>query len=139
MKIFVAASYSSQVDYGTGEVFPEYKTWLEDNLDRLERFGHTVFCALRADKYKINDADPAEAFSLDEHEIEMADGMLAFLTDKVSAGVQTEIGIAIAKRKHVVLAHLPEHPLGYFNSAIVKAGQASELILPLESDPFIAK
>lgn len=137
MKVFVATSYSSQVNYNTGEVFPEYKIWLEDNLKRLERFGHTIFCALRADQYKINDADPAEAFSLDEYEIEAADGMLAFVTDTVSAGVQTEIGIAIAKRKNVVLAHLAEHPLGYFNGAIVQAGQATELILPLESDPFI--
>ena len=63
--------------------------------------------------------------------------MLAFLTDKVSAGVQTEIGIAIAKRKNVVLARHEEHPLTYFNGAIIKAGQASELILPLESDPFV--
>lgn len=136
MRVFVAASYSSQVNYETGEVFPEYQAWLEGNLDKLEKLGHTVFCALRADQYKINDADPAEAFSLDEAEIDAANGMLAFVTDKVSAGVQTEIGIAIAKRKHVVIAHLEEHPLAYFNGAIVKAGQASELILPMASDPF---
>lgn len=136
MKIFVAASYSSQVNYETGEVFPEYKEWLEGNLERLEKFGHSVFCALRADQYKINDADPAEAFSLDEYEISRANAMLALVTDRVSAGVQTEIGIAIAKRKQVVIAHLEEHPLEYFNRAIIKAGQANELILPFESDPF---
>jgi hypothetical protein len=62
--------------------------------------------------------------------------MLAFVTDKVSAGVQTEIGMAIAKGKQVVIAHLEEHPLTYFNAAMVKAGQARELILPIKSDPF---
>jgi len=46
-----------------------------------------------------------------EAEIKTADGMLAFVTDKVSAGVQTEIGMAIAQRKPVVIAHLREHPL----------------------------
>lgn len=136
MKIFVAASYSSQVDYDTGQVFPEYREWLEDNLKILEDLGHTVFCALRADQYKINDADPAEAFSLDEAEIEAADGMLAFVTDRVSAGVQTEIGMAIAKKKQVVIAHVTEHSLDYFNKAIILAEQATELILPITSDPF---
>jgi nucleoside 2-deoxyribosyltransferase len=120
MKIFVAASYSSQVNYETGEVFPEYKAWLEDNLERLEKFDHTLFCALRADKYKINDAD----------------GMLAFLNDKVSAGVQTEIGMAIAQKKPVVLAHTKDVELAYFNRALVLAGQAREFIMPIIADPF---
>lgn len=138
MKVFVAASYSSQINYHTGEVFPEYKELLEGNLEFLEGLGHTVFCALRADGYKINDSDPAEAFSLDEAEIEKADAMLAFVTDKVSAGVQTEIGMAIAKKKLVVIAHLGEHALGYFNDAIILAGQAKEQKLPIISDPFAA-
>ena len=136
MKIFVAASYSSQVNYETGEVFPEYKAWLEQNLEKLEKYDHTVFCALRADHYKINDANPAEAFSLDKKEIESADGILAFVTDKISAGVQTEIGMAIAKKKQVVIAHNAEHQLAYFNQAIVLAGLASEIVMPITSDPF---
>ena len=136
MRIFVAASYSSRVYYETGKVFPEYQAWLENNLESLENLGHTVFCALRADQYKINYTDPAEAFSLDEAEIMAADGMLAFVTDKLSAGVQTEIGMAIAMKKQIVIAHVAEHPLAYFNQAIVLAGQASEVVLPITSDPF---
>lgn len=136
MKIFVAASYSSQVNYETREVFPEYKAWLEHNLKTLERYGHSVFCALRADHYKINDANPAEAFSLDEEQIDATDGMLAFVTNEVSAGVQTEIGMAIAKKKQVVIAHNAEHQLAYFNQAIVLAGLASEIVMPITFDPF---
>lgn len=136
MKIFVAASYSSQVNYETGEVFPEYKEWLEGNLTQLEKFGHAVFCALRADQYRINDNNPAEAFSLDESEIEKLDAMVAFVSDMVSAGVQTEIGMAITQKKLFVLAHLAEHSLAYFNQAIVLAGQASEAMLPMVADPF---
>lgn len=139
MKIFVAASYSSQVNYETGEVFPEYKEWLEDNLERLEKFGHTVFCALRADGYKMNDVNPAEAFSLDEAQIEAAEGMIAFVNKSVSAGVQTEIGMAIAQKKPVVFARTPEDELAWFNRAIVLAGQASEVMLPLDSDPFTSQ
>ena len=138
MKLFVAASYSSRVNYETGEVFPEYREWLEENLELLEKFGHAVFCALRADGYRINDANPAKAFSLDEAEIKKADAMVAFVTDEVSAGVQTEIGMAIAQKKPVVIAHLAKHGLAYFNQAIVVANQAREVILPIESDPFAA-
>lgn len=141
MKIFVSASYSSQVNYDTGEVFYEYKEWLESYLKCIEGFGHTVFCALRFDDYKLSCGDPAEAFSLDEREIDSSDFLIALITDEISAGVQTEIGMAIAKGKRVFIAHLAKHSLGYFNQAIILAGQARELILPetglLGFDPFV--
>lgn len=132
MNIFVAASYSSQVNYATGEVLPEYKEWLENILTLIEKQGHIVFCALRADQYKINDADPAAAFSLDMKHIHESDAILALLSDKVSAGVQTEIGVGVALGKVVVMAHDLEDKLTYFNAAMVKAGVAKELSLPLE-------
>lgn len=136
MKIFVAASYSSQVNYQTGVVNPDYKNWLEHNLERLEGFGHGVFCALRFDEYRINNANPAEAFTLDETNIEAADGILAFVTEEVSAGVQTEIGLAVALKKQVVLAHLPGVKLAYINQAIVLSGKAKKVVLPFDTDPF---
>lgn len=130
MKIFVAASYSAHVDYGTGEVLPEYKQWLEEVLSQIESLGHTVFCALRADKYKINNDDPASAFSLDLQHIKESDALIALLSDKPSAGVQTEVGVAVALNKQVLLAHKPEHELSYFNAAMVKANMAKEVGLP---------
>ena len=125
MNIFVATSYSTRVNYDTGEVLPEYKQWLETTLKSLEAYGHTIFCALRADKYKINDSNPAEAFKLDTERIKMSDGLIALLDDEVSVGVQTEIGYALALNKKVVLAHSPNHELRWFNKAIIQAGQAS--------------
>jgi hypothetical protein len=139
MKLFVAASYSSQVNYATGEVFPEYKEWLENTLGVIEALGHTVFCALREDQYKINDSDPAAAFSLDLEHIEGSEGLLALLTDKPSAGVQTEVGVAVALKKRVWLAHLPEHPLAYFNEAMVRAGVVQEVELPLTAQSLEAQ
>lgn len=136
MNIFVAASYSAHVNYETGEVSPEYKKWLEDNLTTIEGFGHEVFCALRADGYRINDADPAEAFRLDIKQIEAADALIAFVNARVSAGVQTEVGYALALSKKVILAHLPDTELSWFNQAIVKAGEAKEVTLPLDPDSF---
>lgn len=134
MKVFVAASYSSKVDYETGEVFAEYKDWLEDILGTFEKLGHTVFCALREDGYKINDADPANAFRLDIEHIEQSDAILALLGSTASAGVQTEIGIAVALKKRVLLAHLPEDQMGYFNDAMLRAGAVQELELPFNTD-----
>ena len=130
MKIFVAASYSSKVNYDTGEVFAEYKAWLEEILGQLEAAGHTVICSLREDKYRINDADPAGAFRLDTYTIASCDALLALLNDHVSAGVQTEIGFALALDKKVILAHKSEDKLAYINSAMVKASSATELMLP---------
>lgn len=134
MKVFVAASYSSQVNYETGEVFPEYKEWLEKTLGIIEALGHMVFCALREDQYKINDSDPAAAFSLHMEHIQESDILLALLGDKPSVGVQTEIGVGVALKKRVFLAHLPEHELAYFNSAMVKSGVTQEFELPFTEE-----
>ena len=131
MNVFVSASYSSKVNYDTGEVFPEYKEWLEDILHMIERQGHIVFCALRADQYKINNADPVAAFSLDMKHIKESDAILALLSDKVSAGVQTEIGVGVALNKQVIIAHRSDEALAYFNAAMVKAKVVRELELPL--------
>lgn len=139
MKIFVAASYSAKVDYSTGDVYPEYREWLEAILWQLESYGHDVVCALRDDNWRINDLEPAQAFKLDEQKIRDAEGMLALVSDTVSAGVQMEMGMALAQKKKVVIAHEKVDQLAYFNQAVVALGQASEVLLPITSDPFLNK
>lgn len=134
MKIFVGTSYSTKVNYDTGEVFPEFQVWLENILLILEQAGRETFCAMRADGYKINDADPAKAFFLDMEHIQESDAMLMFTDDHISAGLQVEIGVGAALKKKVILAHLPEHKLAYFNAAMVQSGTVKELLLPLDSD-----
>lgn len=131
MKIFVAASYSSQVNYETGKVNSEYKNWLESELISLEEQGYQVFCALRADGYIINDVDPAKAFHLDIDQIKSSDILLAYVTDNPSAGVQTEIGYALALGKKVVIAHEEGHKLAYFNQAMLMANQVREITYPV--------
>jgi hypothetical protein len=111
---------------------PEYKAWLEEILKQLESEGHTVFCALRADQYKINDTDPAAAFSLDLEHIQASDVLLALLGDKPSVGVQTEIGVAVGLGRRVILAHKPEEKLAYFNAAMLRAGVVQDTTLPLD-------
>jgi hypothetical protein len=50
-----------------------------------------------------------------------------------------EMGMALAQKKLVVIAHDSIDQLAYFNQAVVSLGQASEVILPIESDPFLNK
>ncbi len=64
MRIFVAASYSSQLNYKTGEARAKYKLWLESELRSIEKLSNEVFCVLREDRDKINDVDPAVALLL---------------------------------------------------------------------------
>ena len=137
MKVFVAASYSAKVDYSTGDVYPEYRAWLEGILGQLESYGHEVVCALRDDNWRINDLEPAQAFKLDEQKIVNAEGLFALVSDTVSAGVQMEMGMALAQKKKVVIAHEKVDQLAYFNQAVVALGQANEVLLPITSDPFV--
>jgi nucleoside 2-deoxyribosyltransferase len=142
MKIFVATSYSSKVDYATGRVFPEYRDFLEHQLAVIEQQGNTVFIAIRADGYRINNDDQAAAYRLDLEEIRKCDVLIAFLDEKVSAGVQTEIGIALAFGKRVLLARPAGVEPEYFNQALVRAGVAREIALPLNASStatFLAK
>jgi nucleoside 2-deoxyribosyltransferase len=133
MKIFVATSYSSKVDYTTGRVFPEYRDFLERQLTVIEQLGNTVFIAIRADGYRINSDDQAAAYRLDLEEIKKCDVLIAFLGEKVSAGVQTEIGIALALGKRVLLARPAGVEPEYFNLALIRASVAREIALPLDA------
>ena len=133
MKLFIAASYSAKVDYATGQVEPKYREWLESLLTMLEQQGHTVFCALRADQYRINNADPAAAFKLDIDHLDESEAILALITDQVSAGVQTEIGYAIAANKKVILVHSEDDKIAFFNAAMIKAKVAQEVMLPAKT------
>lgn len=65
--------------------------------------------------------------------IEESDTLLALLGD-ISAGVQTEVGIALALGRTVFLAHAPDQPLAYFNAAIVQSAAGQEILLQEKVD-----
>lgn len=132
MKVFIAAAFSTKVNYDTGDVFPEYKEWIELMIDQVEAAGHEVYCALKEDQFKINDADPVGAYNMDMSHIDSSDVLLALVDETASTGVQMEVGYAIAKGKRVYLAHDPEVKLAWFNDTMVKAGAVTELTYPLD-------
>ncbi len=47
-----------------------------------------------------------------------------------------EMGMALAQKKVVAIAHEKVDQLAYFNQAVIALGQASEVLLPIISDPF---
>lgn len=131
--IFVALSYSSKVDYETGLVFPDYRTWVEKFLNEIEAQGHRVFCSLREDEYKINNLDKAVAFEMDYQKIKERDVLLAVTEKQVAGGVQNEIGIAQGLGKMVIIAHDYQTPLTYMNQGAVESASTNthELTLPI--------
>lgn len=134
--IFVAASFSSKVNYETGIVFPEYKGWLEKILTEIEGNGHKVYCALREDDYKINQRDPLEGYRWDKKYLRASDVVLALLDKKASEGVSTEAGMAIEAGKTLILGHDYQVPLGWFNQNAVADGDAHDLVLPFNFIEF---
>jgi nucleoside 2-deoxyribosyltransferase len=122
-RIFLATSFSSQVNYDTGEVYPDFRAGLEKVLQALrEQPDIQVFCAIEAENWKITTTPPDEGVQHDLAEIDSSDVLVALIESKPSAGLQFEIGYAVAKGKRVVLAASAGEELAYFNQGVVGAG-----------------
>jgi hypothetical protein len=117
MKIFLSVSFSHQVD-AQGAINPAYRSDLEILIQKLEEENHEVFCAPRAEGWRVTDHDPVHALRADFKEIDGADVYVAVLTDRVSAGVQLETGYALARDKRIVLASPSGTPLEWTNNAL---------------------
>jgi hypothetical protein len=126
MKVFLSVSYSSQVD-STGKVIPAYRKELEAAIGALEKVNHEVYCAPREDRWTLNDTSPAEAFNVDMQNVANCELFIAFIGNRISAGIQMEIGYALANGKQIVLALPSTDELGYVNQGLVESGNA-ELI-----------
>jgi nucleoside 2-deoxyribosyltransferase len=127
MKIFLSVSYSSQIA-ADGAVHPEYRANLEAVMAPLEKAGHTVFCAPRADKWKINDLKPDEAFELDKKTVAETDVVVAFFGDSVSAGIHFELGLAYSQNKTIILAREKNVKLPYVDTGLLAQPNVHELV-----------
>ncbi len=135
--LFLSVSYSAQVD-AQGRILPEYRTGLERTLSIFEDRQHKVFCAPREDGWKLNDMSPAEAFLLDVAEIEKSDVFIAFVGNRISDGIQLELGFALAKGKRIILLNQVDETLSYINKGMVESGRA-ELITFANQDDLAQK
>lgn len=135
MKVFIATSFSSKVDYSTGQIYPEFRQWLENNiLKPIKESGLDYFCAIEKESWKINDEDPAQAVTEDFNNLKSCDALLVILDEEVSPGLQIEIGIACERKMPIILAHQKDVKLKWSNQALIDAKFAEELILPITKD-----
>lgn len=120
MKIFLSVPFS---DYVTelGVVQEAYAVQIQSLLKGLRSKGHTVYCALEYTGYKIGgDHSPEEELQHDLNEIEASDLMVVLLEEKLSAGVQIELGYSYAKQKKVALYQVGK--IAWSNAAFAKLG-----------------
>lgn len=121
-KVFLSTSFSGKVEV-SGEVLPEFRAFIEAILDALREEDLEVFAAVEDEGWMIANDVPAEiGVQKDLAEIDAADVVVALVHDKPSAGVQFEIGYAVAKGKQVILARHEHEQLAYFNQGVVSSG-----------------
>jgi nucleoside 2-deoxyribosyltransferase len=122
-KIFLSTTITNQLDSKTGMVLPAFKAELQAVLKELRKQPDVeVFCAAEDGGWKFTAEVPAEGVVHDIAHVDAADILVAIVHDAISAGVQFEIGYAVAKQKPVVLAMEAGHELAYFNKGLVGAG-----------------
>lgn len=122
-KVFLSTSFSGQVDEATGSVLPVFRQEIEQLLEKLRKSELEVYAAVEQEGYMISaDVPPEVGVRKDIDEIDAADVMVALVDDKPSAGVQFELGYAVAQKKQVILASMTGAKLTYFNQGLVSAG-----------------
>ena len=127
MRIFLASSFSDQIDPQTKQVFVDYKVFTEYLLKGLREEVGEVFCALEHEKWQVGEEPPEIGLLRDIEEINASDCVVAMVNDKPSAGVQFELGYAVAKGKRVILARAADHQLSWFNQGTVGAGLVTHI------------
>jgi len=132
MKIFLATAFSSKVDE-TGKVLLEFRKPVEQLLELLRK-NNQVFCAAEYEGWQYFNAAPEVGAKLDLEEVAKADVLLALLTEKVSAGVQIEIGYALGQGKQVIIATMPGVKLSYFTQGVANLGLAKHVVYQDSAD-----
>lgn len=127
-KVFLSTSFSGKIDPANGSVLPDFRNELEIILEALRKNSEVeVFCAVEQENWSVNDVLPEVGVQRDLEEIDNADVMLALIEEAVSAGVQFEIGYAVAKGKQVILASAAGASVAYFNQGVVSNGMMTML------------
>ncbi len=122
-KVFLATSFSHQLDPATGEVVPEFRSFIEQLLKGLrETEDLEVFCALEYEGWRQGIQPPEIGVLKDLEEVDRADVVVCLTHDRPSAGVQFELGYAVAKGKQVIIAATTEGQLAYYNQGVVSSG-----------------
>jgi hypothetical protein len=124
--IFLATSFSGQVDYDTGIVLPEYRKTVEDVISSIRRVSRfSVYAAIEEENWVISQEPPEVGVARDLEKIDESENLLALMPkDLVSAGLQFEIGY-VSSRPFVATEVGTE--LGYFNQGLANLGKIIHL------------
>jgi hypothetical protein len=122
-KVFLSTSFSGKVNEMTGEVLPEFRKEIEGILEALRKSGDLdVFCAVEDEGWSIDNTPPEVGVKHDIERVDTSDVLIALVEDVISAGVQFELGYAVAKGKQVILASAMNAKVAYFNQGVVSNG-----------------
>jgi len=128
-KVFLSTSFSGKVEEQSGQIVPEFRAFIEQVLAGLRKDDMAeVFCAVEHEGWLIaNDIPPEVGVKKDIEELNKAEVLVALVHDKPSAGVQFDLGYAVAKGKRVILASHQGEQLAYFNQGAVSSGFMTHL------------
>lgn len=122
-KVFLATSFSHKIDEATGLVLSEFRAEIETILEGLRKTGDfEVFCAVEDEGWRMGEDLPEVGVRHDLDQIGSSDVMLALVEDSVSAGVQFELGYAVAKGRQVIVAIRAGIKAAYFNQGVISNG-----------------
>lgn len=122
-KVFLSTSFSGKIEYPSGDVLPSFRKEIETVLEALRKTGDLeVFCAVEDEGWNIGNTPAEVGVKHDLEEVGKADVLLALVEETISAGVQFELGYAVAQGKQVILASAIDAKVAYFNQGVVSNG-----------------
>lgn len=122
--VFVSCSFSSKVNYETGEVDAGYREYIESILRRVRGLGLTAFCAIEYEKWKIGEEPPEVGVNVDLDNIEVSSKLLALIGTEKSDGRSDEAGYARGLNIPTFFMLEPGvESLSYWNQGLVNSGR----------------
>lgn len=129
MKVFLATSFTSKLN-PDGTVMADFRSQIEKLIARYEAAGREVYCVARNEGWKLAAADNAtHELKNDFENVKTCDEFVALIDESLSAGVQLEIGYALALGKRITLVTIGKTQLNWTNQALAGFDKVSHLVL----------
>lgn len=135
--IFVANSFSGEIDYATGLVKPEYRKNLEGIIESLRNVGgFSVFCAIEHEGWAISDQRPSVGIEFDLKRIDESNAFLYLPSANASEGAAFELAYALSNPDRRVMIATPEgkNYLRYALQGVVELGMVEHIVFGSPDD-----
>jgi hypothetical protein len=120
MKVFLGTTFTNKV-LPDGSVEPTFRAHIENAIQAIESRGHTVYCGIREDNWRLNDVEPGQAFLNDADAIKTSDLCVMLVPhNPISAGLQFELGLAYGLEKNIIILwQADDLPIPYMNQGLL--------------------